>query len=236
MRKCLESHSNWLSRKIPFGKTPAGNSICFQNSSSSSHAKRSSSILGRTCHRKGCSNRFLPHRPYQKFCSDPTCTIQLRRWQATKRQRRHRANPENRQKHAERERLRRLENAARVAKVTDSSSQITPEKLVSAWSRTTVIPKDFCDRPGCYEPKVNSDRNHAKYCGNACRNAVHRVRERDREYRTSRYQWPKSPMQSPGNYSGSSDSQIPLRHPKRSNHHDSKTSSLSRTRSPPTQM
>ena len=235
MKKCLESHSNWLSRKIPFGQS-AGNFICFQNSSSPHDAKRFRSILARTCHRKGCSNRFLPRRPYQKFCLDPTCVVQLRRWQATKRQRRHRVSPENRQKHAERERLRRLEKAARIVPVVDSKSQTEPKKLDSAWSRPTAIPKDFCDRPGCYEPKVNSDRNQAKYCGITCRNAVHRVRERDRQYRTSRYRWPKSPMQSPVNYSGSFDSLIPLLHSKRSNHHDSKASSLSAARSPPTQM
>jgi hypothetical protein len=38
------------------------------------------------------------------------------------------------------------------------------------------------------------------------------------------------------NYSGSPDRQIPLLHPKRSNHHDSKTSSHPRSRAPPTQM
>lgn len=214
---------------------PAGNFICFQNSYSSSDAKRSHSIFERTCHRKGCQNRFLPHRPYQKFCSDPTCAVQLRRWQAAKRQRRHRASPENRQKHAQRERMRRLENAARIPQATDSALQTVPENLDSAWSRPVILPKDFCDRPGCYEPKANSDRNTAKFCGNACRNAVHRVRERDRQYRTARYQWPKSPMQSPVNYSGSSDSQIPLLELKRSNHHDSKARSLSPARSPPPQ-
>ena len=235
MRKCLESHLRWLSRKIPFGPT-AGNFICFQNSSLPHDAKRFRLILARTCHRKGCSNRFLPRRPFQKFCLDPICVVQLRRWQATKRQRRHRVSLENRRKHAERERLRRLEKAARIVPVDDSASKAEPEKIDSAWSRPTAIPKDFCDRPGCYEPKANSDRNTAKYCGIACRNAVHRVRERDRQYRTSRYRWPKSPMHSPVNYSGSSDSQIPLLHSKRSNHHDSKASSQSAARSPPTQM
>ncbi len=43
-------------------------------------SERSQPISERTCHRKGCSTRFLPRRPYQKFCLDPTCVVQLRRW------------------------------------------------------------------------------------------------------------------------------------------------------------
>ena len=103
---------------------------------------------------------------------------------------------------------------------------------VGAWSRRRDIPKDFCDRPGCYEPKTSSDRNTAKYCGNACRNAVHRVRRRERASRTMRYSWPSSPV----NYSDSSAPEISLPHQKRSNQLDSKTSSQSQPRSPPSEM
>lgn len=209
---------------------PAGNLICSQSNSAAGKSKLFRPHSGRICHRKGCSNRFLPRRPHQKFCRETQCDVELRRWQATKRQRRHRASPENRAKHAERERVRRIENASRTVSEINPLTETVPQTQPTAWSRPNVIPKDFCDRPGCYEPQAPSDRNHAKYCGNACRNAVHRVRERDRSYRTARYRWPKSTV----NYSGSSRSSVPLLHPKRSNKHDSKTSSQSRPRSPPT--
>ncbi len=71
---------------------------------------------------EGRSNRVLPSRPHPMFFSDPTCGIQLQRWQATKRQRRHRATPENLRKHAERERLQRVENPS-VSTVTKRRGQ-----------------------------------------------------------------------------------------------------------------
>lgn len=212
----------------------ARNFICFQNTPPDSPSKHSFSKKSRLCHRKGCANRFSPHRRYQKFCNQPSCASELRRWQALKRQRRHRAIAENRKKHAERERLRRLKIAQSAIQSTNSDSTALTADDHGAWSRTTDIPKDFCDRPGCYDPKVPSHRNTAKYCGNDCRNAVQRVEQRDRQYRTARYQWPKSPRQSPVNYSGSSPGRIPFPQPKRSNQHGPKASSQPQPRSPPT--
>lgn len=208
---------------------PAGNCIYFQNSSDSQNTNDFHPRERRSCHRKGCSNRFLPRRSNQRFCLEPFCTVELRRWQAAKRQRRHRADSANSAKHRERERQRRLNKSAE----RDSSQpQADPTNPVDAWSRRTDIPKDFCDRPGCYEPKASSDRNTAKYCGSACRNAVHRVRRRERKSRTMRYSWPSSTV----NYSSSSAPEISLLHQKRSNQHDSKTSSQSRPRPPPPEM
>jgi hypothetical protein len=236
VRKCLESHSKWLSRKVPWARTATRNFICSQNTSLDSPSKLSSSKNLRRCLRKGCDNRFSPNRRYQKFCNDPDCAAQLRRWQALKRQRCHRASPENRQKHAERERLRRREKAQVAAQ--SNSNQVPPpaQDDSRAWSRTTDIPKDFCDRPGCYEPKVQSDRNTPKFCGNDCRNAVHRVQQRNRDYKTARYRWPPSSHRSPLNYSGSLKGRIPFPQPKRSNHHGPKASPQSQPRSPPAKM
>ena len=157
------------------------------------------------------------------------CTVELRRWQAAKRQRRHRADSANLAKHRERERQRRLNNSV---KRDSSQPQTEAGNPVGAWSRRTDIPKDFCDRPGCYEPKASSDRNTAKYCGNACRNAVQRVRRRERKSRAMRYSWPRSTV----NYSGSFVPAISLPHQKRSYQRDSKTSSQSRPRPPPSEM
>ena len=208
---------------------PAGNFIYFQNNSNSQNTNDFHPRELRSCHRKGCSNRFLPRRSNQRFCLEPFCTVELRRWQAAKRQRRYRADSANLAKHRERERQRRLNNSAKRNSSQPKAESVNP---VGAWSRRTDIPKDFCDRPGCYEPKTSSDRNTAKYCGNACRNAVHRVRRRERASRTMRYSWPRSTV----NYSGSSAPEISLPHQKRSNQRDSKTSSQSQPRPPPSEM
>jgi hypothetical protein len=42
----------------------------------------------------------------------------------------------------------------------------------------------LCDRPGCYESPLKSVRNPARYCGRACRQAVRRVLERERKWRS----------------------------------------------------
>lgn len=236
MRKCLGSHLQWLPRKVPLAPNAAWNFIFIQNTSTESFSNRSFPKILRLCYRKGCANRFSPQRRYQKFCRDPGCVAELRRWQTLKRQRQHRLKPENRQKHAERERLRRLKKSQEVTQSGIASEPRGSEVNDCAWSRTTCIPKDFCDRPGCYEPKVQSHRNVAKYCGNACRNAAQRVAQRDRQYKTARYRWPRSSCFSPVNYSSSSSGRIPFPQPKRSNQHGSKTGSQVGPRSPPTQM
>ena len=214
----------------------ARNFIWSKNNSSSSLSNRSVAKNLRICHRKGCDNCFSPQRRYQKFCNDPKCVSELKRWQALTRQRRYRANPDNRHKHAQRERLRRLEKAQAANNSGRSQEPPSPDNEDQAWSRTTDIPKNFCDRPGCYEPKVESIRNTAKYCGNDCRNAVQRIEQRARQFKTARYQWPKTPRPWPVNYSGSSHGRIPFPQPKRSNHHGPKASSQPQPRSPPPQI
>ena len=42
-------------------------------------------------------------------------------------------------------------------------------------------PEVFCDRPGCYEPVRESPCAPASYCGDECRTAVNRVRDRERK-------------------------------------------------------
>lgn len=217
-----------LQAKSPWVEA-AGYFIYFQNSSNSQNTNNFHPRELRSCHRKGCCNRFLPRRPNQRFCLEPCCTVELRRWQAAKRQRRHRTDSANLAKHRERERQRRL---AKTVNRDSSQSQTESGIPACAWSRPRDIPKDFCDRPGCYEPKTSSDRNTAKYCGSACRNAVHRVRRRERESRTAPYSWPRSTV----NYSSSSVPAISLLHQKRSNQRDSKTSTQSQPRPPPSEM
>ena len=51
-------------------------------------------LCARVCLRKGCGNVFQPRRWNQRYCQDQQCMQQLRRWQAAKRQQRHRAKLE----------------------------------------------------------------------------------------------------------------------------------------------
>ena len=54
---------------------------------------------------------------------------------------------------------------------------------VGAWSRSrSFFPPPLCDRPGCYDHPVTSLRNPARYCGPACRQAVRKVRDRERKW------------------------------------------------------
>ena len=43
-------------------------------------------------------------------------------------------------------------------------------------------PQVFCDRPGCYEPVRESPCAPASYCGDDCRAAMNRVRDRERKW------------------------------------------------------
>jgi hypothetical protein len=96
-------------------------------------------------------------------------------------------------------------------------------------SRCSKLPENFCDRPGCYDATRNSQRNHAKYCGNDCRNAVDRVKDRQRKSstRSSKYRFPVS------NYSTHKGQRLSFPHHTRSDIHDRKTDSGSRPRPPP---
>lgn len=132
----------------------------------------------RTCLRKGCERVFQAVRWNQRYCREPNCLRQVHRWQATKRQRAHRRSPANRKRHAEAERNRRRQSNSRSASV---SSPMTADND-SAWSRSKANSRDFCDRPGCYEPLPSSTRAPARYCDRNCRQAVRRVVDRERKW------------------------------------------------------
>ena len=61
----------------------------------------------RSCLRKGCSRSFQAQRYNQRYCQDPECMREARRWHGAKRQRKCRSQAEGRQRHAEAERQRR---------------------------------------------------------------------------------------------------------------------------------
>jgi len=131
----------------------------------------------RRCLRKGCSQIYRPRRWNQRYCQEPECRRELRRWQAAKRQQRRRHCESVRAQHAAAERERRREAKFSVKPVQERCRD--PARGHAA--------KDFscvpcCDRPGCYTARRCSLRNPARYCGDACRSALARVRDRERKW------------------------------------------------------
>ena len=145
----------------------------------------------RACLRKGCGQVFQPRRWNQRYCRSPHCLREVLRWQAAKRQRLFRQSAENRKRHAQAEARRRREKKEAAA-AAERSTNNPSEKAVQgpssdsarggAWSRSNKIPADFCDRPGCYEPLPTDSRAPARYCGGDCRQAMRRVRDRERKW------------------------------------------------------
>jgi len=133
----------------------------------------------RTCLRKGCGRRYQARHWRQRYCRKPDCLFELRRWQAAKRQRKRRATVEGREKHAqaERERRRRKKNHA-----TSPSPSVRGEARGHAIKEILAGP--ICDRPGCFEPPRASIRAPAHYCGDECRQAMRRVRDRERKWKS----------------------------------------------------
>lgn len=136
----------------------------------------------RSCLRKGCDGVFRPVRWNQRYCRDPECLRQVRRWQAAKRQRAHRRSPANRKRHAEAEARRRRARTATTEAREASPPSRSSAAAGGAWSRGTGILGNFCDRPGCYEPLPENSRAPARYCGRPCRAAVRRVLDRERKW------------------------------------------------------
>jgi len=138
----------------------------------------------RTCLRKGCGWRYRARQWNQRYCGDPGCGKLVRRWQATKRQRQRRAQPEVRKKHAEAERVRRQRRPPPDESTSpEAAPPGAPASLDGAWSRSeTPLPAILCGRPGCYESPRDSCRSSSLYCGDGCRAAMRQVRDRERKY------------------------------------------------------
>lgn len=131
----------------------------------------------RICLRKGCGRTYQPRRWNQRYCQDPECLREVRRWQAAKRQAKRRLDEAAKTQHAEAERARR----ARAPAVTQPSK---PPEVAAACGHAASILSAlfFCNRPGCYQPLAHAVRNPACYCCPACRQAVRRVCDRERKW------------------------------------------------------
>lgn len=131
----------------------------------------------RVCLRKGCGRKYQPRRWNQHYCQDPECLRLVRRWQAAKRQAKRRQDEAAKSEHAEAERVRRR-------RVTSSPQAPKLAEIAAARGHAAKIfsPTPMCDRPGCHEPVEKSGRNQARYCCEACREAVRRVVDRERKW------------------------------------------------------
>jgi hypothetical protein len=78
----------------------------------------------RICLRKGCGRKYQPGRWNQRYCQDPECQREVRRWQAAQRQARRRRDAAAKAQHAEAERKRRQR--------AKSEPQIPPDADVAA--------------------------------------------------------------------------------------------------------
>jgi hypothetical protein len=160
----------------------------------------------RICLRKGCGRRYRARQWNQRYCREPECLEEVRRWQARKRQRQRRAAPEGRKSHAEAERARRQRSAGHSKPPSpDPCSSIATAASSGAWSRSKT---PLCDRPGCYEPPRGSRRAPSAYCSDPCRGAMRRVKDRERKWlarNTKAGQW-KRRM----DYHAAAKKQLPL--------------------------
>lgn len=231
-------------RRLPVGRQDSRREWIIdplsQHSSTCSISETPSAPARSQCLRKGCENRYQPRQWNQQFCNEPGCHAEVVRWQNAKRQQRWRQQPENRERQARLARIRREKSKlghefpSLVALNTcccgdPTNGGVCSEASCPASSRNSKLPESFCDRPGCYDATRESQRNHAKYCGNDCRNAVDRAKDRQRKSiaRASKYRFPVS------NYGAREGQRLSFPDHTRSDIHDRKTNSGTRPRPPP---
>lgn len=139
----------------------------------------------RVCLRKGCGRIFDVRSGNQRYCQDPDCLRQVRRWLAAKRQRVRRQRPEVREKRAAAAREVRKRKLRRKTDPSAPTEPVMPAEQPDppgAWSRSRKIPGPICDRVGCYESPRPACRCPARYCSHECRDAMQRVRDRERKW------------------------------------------------------
>ena len=131
----------------------------------------------RMCLRKGCGHKYQPRRWNQRYCQDPECRRLIRRWLAARRQAKRRQDDAAKAQHAEAQRARRQRRPSLPQAPQDP--EVAPARGHAA---RIILPTPACDRPGCHEPHRKSVYQAACYCSRACRQAVRRVRDRERKW------------------------------------------------------
>jgi predicted nucleic acid-binding Zn ribbon protein len=164
----------------------------------------------RRCLLKGCERWFLPHRVQGRYCSE-VCQQAARRWRRWLASQRYRATG-NGQQHR-RDQARRYRSRLRqesslteptppgdhveltcsvVEGVTSPGSEPPPivgttgegQRREKMSDESCGLP---CHRPGCYVLFLPSARSpDRKFCSGSCRQALRRVRQRERRLRKRR--------------------------------------------------
>jgi hypothetical protein len=143
----------------------------------------------RLCLLKGCEQWFQPAFPQARYCSR-ACQQAACRWRRWRASHRYRASPQGQERRrAQSGRYRQRQRELRPA----SASALLPEGTdpPCEGQRPAEIPEEFancpCDRPGCYELFVLQARSPQQhFCSSACRQALRRVRQRERRLRARR--------------------------------------------------
>jgi chromatin segregation and condensation protein Rec8/ScpA/Scc1 (kleisin family) len=94
-----------------------------RNRNRSARARRPRS---RSCLRKGCRRKYKPRCRIQRYCQEPECLRQVRRWQAARRQAKRRQDKNVRAQHAEAEKERRQQTEVVAQAVKDT--EVTPAR------------------------------------------------------------------------------------------------------------
>jgi hypothetical protein len=133
----------------------------------------------RPCLNKGCERKYQPRRWNQRYCQDPECLREVRRWLAAQRQAKRREDPNTNAKaeHTQAERARR--QRAKPTPQVAQNPELTPARGHAA---EFFLCLPLCKRPGCHEHPVSSPRILARYCCPACRQAVRNVLDRERKW------------------------------------------------------
>lgn len=151
----------------------------------------------RRCLLKGCARSFRPTHPLCRYCS-PACRQAARRWQCWQAQQKYRASAngrQHRQKQARAYRQRRPLPAPRppppAASAQPAGSTSTPAPTRSEGKRLgkkgCAAPLCPCKRPGCYDLfPAGTLYNPRRFCSPLCRQALHRVLQRESRYRQRR--------------------------------------------------
>ncbi len=121
------------------------------NRNASSCAKSNGFRL-RVCLRKGCGRTYRPVRGNQRYCQDPHCLREVKRWQSAKRQRRARKKANVRHKHAADERRRRFERKAARRTATADAWYARPQSRRGC-QRIFVIAQVVTNPLGSQSPK-----------------------------------------------------------------------------------
>ena len=143
----------------------------------------------RLCLLKGCEKRFQPDCPQARYCS-LACRRSACRWRRWRASRQYRASPHGQERRrAQNCRYRQRQRESRRAGTSTESPEGTDPPCEG--QRAAEIPQEFgncaCDRPGCYELFVLQARSPQQhFCSAACRQALRRVRQRERRLRARR--------------------------------------------------